>query len=771
MKKTYFLLFIAIACFAGKSNAQVVHPCGTDEMHKQFKENNPQIALYEKQLNESIQTYISSQSNRVNHLGKKTESVHNDTDYYDIPVVVHIMHNYGPELVTDNKVYSLITEMNNFYSLNYNYSAVITRFKKYVGNAKFRFHLATKDPNGNPTKGITHEMTYLTYGGDEQAKMGQWPPTSYVNIWFESVIGRATPGGIVAAYAVFPSTAAANPYTDGIIGNYNFINDGSSTGGGTIDHEMGHILNLAHTFGASSAVDDNKSGSCTDDDGVDDTPPTSGNFGGCSLYDSVCATNYFKVYPSSVPGIDSLENYPDTANEQNIMNYADCKIMLTKGQVWRMRATLNSDIGGRNNLWDSANLVYTGALAPLPDMKPIPDFVINPTSGNTDRSNYRERLLFFTFPNSTVKFVNTSWRDTVQSIDWTFTHGPTNPSSNNTASVNNAFSEPGWVPLTMKVTGNNSGDTTVTWDHALFVSDINATSPTNYYQEFTGGDVDKWPMFNYYNNGFKWKLNTSVGYYDNFSIQYQGYDTRLDPSIFAYPRTGSPKGDFDDFFSVPFDLTSFGGGNCNMNFFMSAASRSTLSLSINDTLEIAYATKTSTGAMSAWTTIGRIGKSDLINKGVVPGEYTPQFMSDWKEKSVVIPTGARTGYTVFRYRYRPGVGADGIYSSGNNLFLDRINFSTFPANVANVKMDDKTVLVVPNPTNGDAYVVLKDVNSNSANIVVTDITGKVVYTASEAISGNEARILIPATAIAVKGIYMVQTVTGSQVNTQKLVTY
>src|ERR1019366_7402167 len=104
----------------------------------------------------------------------------------------------------------------------------------------------------------------------------------YVNIWFEYVIGQTVPGGILVAYATMPPSASSLPFWDGIISNYQFINDAgtSNTQGGSIDHEMGHILNLWHTFGKTNDVHTNKPGSCTTDDDVDDTPPTEGNLGG-----------------------------------------------------------------------------------------------------------------------------------------------------------------------------------------------------------------------------------------------------------------------------------------------------------------------------------------------------------------------------------------------------------------------------------------------------------------------------------------------------------
>jgi hypothetical protein len=86
-------------------------------------------------------------------------------------------------------------------------------------------------------------------------------------------------------------------------------------------------------------------------------------------------------------------------------------------------------------------------------------------------------------------------------------------------------------------------------------------------------------------------------------------------------------------------------------------------------------------------------------------------------------------------------------------------------------MGNAKVAVVPNPTNGDAYVIVKDANNEQAQIVVSDVTGKAVYSTKQQVIGAQTRILIPQSAISVKGLYLVQVITGNQTSTQKLVVY
>ena len=777
MKKNCLILLVVFLCFAGKSSAQVIYPCATVDRNEKYKQQNPKIADYEKQLEEEIAAYIKYRNNPTGAAYRTTSVPHADTDWYDIPMVIHIVHNGGPELIADNKVYELIEEMNDFYSLNFNNSAVVPQFKQYIGKPKFRFHLATKDPNGNPTNGITHRLSYLTYGYDDQAKMDQWPPTSYANIWFEYVIGTQVSNGIIVAYTELPPSAAGFPQYDGIISNYQFINDGGTPGptntmGGSIDHEMGHFFNLLHTFGNTNTPHTNTEGNCLLDDGVDDTPPCEGNLGGCNLYDTICSTNYFKVY-TNISGGDSLVNYPDTANEQNIMNYADCKNMFTKGQVWRMRGTLNSSVAGRNNLWDTTNLINTGVwdanFNPIPklDLKPNPEFVITPgTGGNTTNTNYMDRMGYFVGPGTNVTFHSTTWNDTVTALNWTFSNGATNPTSASTTTVSNAFTTPGWVTVTMTATGNNTGDTTATWTNALYVANTTGTPASSFAQDFSPANSGSWPTFNYYGNGFKWQI-ANTGLYDNYSMEYVGYDSRYNPATGLYPSVGTPLGDFDDMFTTPVDFTGYIAGNASLNFDYSGASRSSTSLSINDTLDIDY----SINKGQTWANMAKIGKRALDNMGAVATPYAPSSASDWAHQSLAIPSTALTNYTLFRFRYKPNVDQNGQFSSGNNFYMDNVNVRPWPASVGGVTMNNADIIVVPNPTNGDAYVMIKNAENTIAKIIVSDITGKVVYTASQQINTAEAYVQIPQSAISVKGMYIVQSTTGTKTNTQKLVVY
>ena len=773
MKKRSLLFLLTLALFSGKAMAQ--QHCYTDEVRQRLLVTHPEIAAYEAEMNRQIAEKIKNIDLSKAAYRTTSDQTGNKEFWYDIPIVVHIVHDYGAEYLTDNQIFNDLVDWNKVYAeLDPDTSSVIQPFKKYIGNPHIRLHLATKDPYGNPTKGITRHRSYLATNGNDQAKLDDWQPNSYVNIWFIHNMSGAN--AQAAAYAYQPPTGAALPFYDGVIALYNYHNNVPNYSK-TINHEMGHVFNLAHPWGNTNNAG---AGTCADGgtDEVDDTPPTIGHAEtGCtvaSLYDTVCATNYFKIYTTASG--DSLVNYPDTTNSENIMDYTYCAKMFTKGQVERMHAALNSDIAGRNNLWDSTNLVRTGVInpspyasysfVPRPDLKPIPEFsaVVGGING---------KIQYFTCPGTALTFINKTWNDTVTSLTWNFTTNGASPATTTqatpgyTSATAVSFTDPGWASVSMTATGNNTGDTTVTWNNAIFVADANATPASSIYEEFDpAGTGAKWPTFNYYHNEFQWQ-NAGVGYYDNHSMEYVGFDNRINPLLGVYPNTGAPLGDIDDMFSIPVDLSAFTGASCNLNFMYSGASRSSNSIDINDSMVISY----SIDQAKTWVNITTLKKGSLDNKGALAVAYAPLYQGDWAAKTIPLPAAALKPYVVFRFRYMPNVGSDGIYSSGNNFYMDRVNFSSLPAEVSTVKSGNMDIVVAPNPTSNNAYVIVKDASNETAHILVTDVAGRTVYTASQDVNGSEARIEIPSSAISVKGIYMVQTRTANQTSTQKLVVY
>ena len=251
-----------------------------------------------------------------------------------VPIVFHVVHDNGPENISDAQIHEAVVQLNeDFSATNPELTDVDPAFEGLVADVGMVFRLADFDPNGQPTTGINRIQSELTYNGSNLAlkQMIQWDPTMYLNVW----VVHSSDGGNGSAFAFYPGDVegSASVY-DGIVSSYWAVGRTETavwTHYKILAHEVGHWANLKHTWGDQSY--NGSTAGCAFDDEVEDTPNTIGNTG-CDLTAVSCGT-------------------PD--NVQNYMDYSNCSSMFTWGQKTRMLATMCSDVAGRNNLWSEEN--------------------------------------------------------------------------------------------------------------------------------------------------------------------------------------------------------------------------------------------------------------------------------------------------------------------------------------------------------------------------------------------------------------------------------
>jgi PKD repeat protein len=310
-------------------DAQEVFYCGQTEQTEAIFNRFPQLRhdaeALERQLKDEEEALKNARSG-----GEREEVLY-------IPVVFHVIHNGGPENISDEQVESCIDVLNrDFRRLNADVSQVHPDFADIAADIRIEFRLAKRDPDGNCTKGIVRVQSPLTEeGGNNMKALSYWPRNRYMNVWTCAYAGGA------AGYTMLPSTVN-NPFmasVDGIVllhdytGNIGTSNNFRSR---TITHEVGHWLNLRHTWGAGNTP--GQQSNCDQDDGVDDTPNTIG-WQSCNTLAESCGT------------LDNVQNY---------MDYSYCFRMFTNGQKDRMRAAALSSVAQRNQLIAASTHTATG---------------------------------------------------------------------------------------------------------------------------------------------------------------------------------------------------------------------------------------------------------------------------------------------------------------------------------------------------------------------------------------------------------------------------
>ena len=301
------------AALAISLNAQ--NRCGTTKITQHMMSIYPEYKTERNKVDAETKAWIQKNSENLNK------------NIITIPVVVHVVWKTIEENISDIQIQSQIDILNNdFRRTNIDQINTPNIWQGIAADCQIDFCLATTDPNGNPTTGITRtETTVSQFGmfgaGVEESSTGgkdAWPNDDYLNIWVCNL------GNGLLGYATPPSNWIG--HTDGVVINYPHFGESGNINapyhkGRTTTHEVGHWLNLEHLWG------DGWGAGCNSDDDVTDTPNQEEENYGC-------------------PSVPHNANGCGTANGDMFMNYMDytndaCMNLFTEGQKARMIAAIN----------------------------------------------------------------------------------------------------------------------------------------------------------------------------------------------------------------------------------------------------------------------------------------------------------------------------------------------------------------------------------------------------------------------------------------------
>lgn len=333
MKKLLLFSFSLFLCLL--SNAQTKR-CYTHELMVQ-KEN--QTPGYMQRVNSIFEN--------AKNIAEQNRSSRSLTDsIYHVQVVFHVVYTAAAENIPDSVLINQIEILNRDYRRK-NADTVQTRacFQPVAADAGIEFYLATTDPDGNPTTGITRtvghpQFAFLGFnpGSDEikNATTGKtpWPTDRYLNIWVGNIFF-----GVVLGYAFppdnapnWPAGSATDSAHQGVVLHYAAVGsnftapiDPTVAGGRSAVHEIGHYFGLRHIWGDST--------DCVVDDGISDTPFAS------DASQQACDTTINSCVDTPVDFPDMIENYMDYSDDR-------CLNIFTQEQVGVMRAMLQTSRAG-----------------------------------------------------------------------------------------------------------------------------------------------------------------------------------------------------------------------------------------------------------------------------------------------------------------------------------------------------------------------------------------------------------------------------------------
>lgn len=658
MKKylvSFIILFFTSQIFA-QDNLKY---CGADELRISTLKKNPKIA--EAVIKRDIE--LAKQTRTF----EKTYKSGTRAFVYTIPIVFHVIHNYGTENISDAQILDGIIVLNKtFRKLLADTASIVSAFKPIHADCEIEFKLATIDPLGNCTKGINRLASPLTTIGDHSVKsLIQWPTNQYLNIY---IVNNAAG---LAGHCVWPADADTIPAWDGIVISSDYVGTiGTSnyTKSVAFAHECGHYLNLHHIWGGNNVpgfyyLPCNDTSNCSSSDSVADTPPTKGWIS-CSLTGASCG------------------NVVD--NVQNTMDYSYCNRMFTYGQKARMQACLNSPIAGRNNLWTNANLIATGT-----------DTIL----GTLCNANFTvDKNVVCESSLNTITFTNTSYNGTITSSLWTFAGGT--PSSSTLTNPVITYSTPGKYAVSLKVFIGTDSATIIKTN---FISVLpNAGLATLPYSE----GFESSPSFdglNWFENSFdtlnNWKLTSAASYSGTTCAMLNNFN-----------NTMSTK---DELISEIIDLSGTSG--ISISFKYAFANKDSTA---SDKLQLMI----TNNCNSPWIPRITLISPTLETATLTSGSFVPSDTSEWKYATNTIPTSYLTSGFRFKFLHSS--------SGGNNVYVDDINLGS-TIGIDDLNNLNWNCTIYPNPTNNNVTVGLRLNEMRKLKIEVIDMFGKVVYILSE----------------------------------------
>ena len=298
------------------ARTQTTAYCGADLLEEVKLQENPQLIHENKILEKKYRHYVSDSTR-----DSRSSSV-------TIPVVFHVIHDNGPENISEDQILQGLQHLNQAFANTGAYQDILGV------DTHIQFCLAQRDEEGNGFSGITrHESSYtdMALPGALTAirDLSAWDKEKYFNIYIVSNVcvgGDCNAAGMGGAFtAVIEAEYLGANAEDDIV----------------IIHEMGHALGLDHLFKGAC-----KNDNCLEDgDKVCDTPPDDRTYEFCHTAHNSCTSDTDDTHIRNPFRPISLGGLGDQVDDHtNFMDYNwwHCLHHFTAGQGARMHFFLET---------------------------------------------------------------------------------------------------------------------------------------------------------------------------------------------------------------------------------------------------------------------------------------------------------------------------------------------------------------------------------------------------------------------------------------------
>ncbi len=727
-----FFLFGLTPVFAQNANH-----CGLDTYRDHQIKAHPEFLELSKRIELHTQDFVERQKKEP----KKAAEI------VTIPVVVHVVHTKDNPAtnVSAEKIKSQIEALNrDFRRLNEDTANILEEFKHLAADIEVEFCLATRDPNGFPTTGITRTETEKDrffvetndVKSDEAGGKDPWPYEDYLNIWVCGNLCSTFAGCGILGYGTPPFLST--PETDGIAVQYNFFGmtqpvNAAYNQGRTAVHEVGHWLNLRHTWGNGSDNSD-----CNGDDAVEDTPRLDGPTYGCSPNRRNSCVDEGEVDP-----FDMAENYMDYRNDA-------CLNLFTEGQKMRMRAVFDEG-GFRESILssmgcmsveqgiDDIRIIATSTPNNIDDVCAIfyPTFSVE---------NFGTKpLVSFDIDYSLDGIAyNFAWEGLIESLK----------SSTITLPLLQIQNESVEHELIINVSNPNGQEDFNSENNELIVQ-FESVPPSNKGLDFSEDfqipfgfpfPPIGWKVVNIDNDfDHRFQKNTEAGYGDLESAYVPNFD--VDASYI---------GEIDELISPSINLTSV-FDSLYLQFFYAYTSKG--EGTISDTLEVLL----SIDCGETFFSLRKIFGGELITTDPTIEAFVP-MEGQWKEVQVsLLPYQSFTNVSLKIRQIR---------GSGNSLYIDHINLLSGLTDIETIipKEPKMTLTAYPNPVRKQTIIELSELPINqNLQLSISNKAGQVVYQKSFETNTSQQIIELPVEDFS-HGMYIVSLQTNNQsVHTKLLI--